>query len=449
MASAFASVQKKLEREIGEPFDAADPIFQCGSSPLTFLPIRPYEVQRLAHEHIHSYPFNEVPEGWRRLYTDASLWRAVHLNSSEDELETKFVELLDMAVILAGAPLRQELIHDIFSLMALNEEPLSGGGDGSSANDSAQPQGTVEHQEKRRKISHESSLCSNIPTTFSMDPTCRVIIPSCPISRRADMDLTAFQAQVDSDHEKHNNNQGPLPFIITKAVTHWPALSDDQKAWKNPKYWMKSTLNGRRLVPIEIGRAYTDDDWSQKIVPFGKFMRDYLLSSNGLTGYLAQHDLFAQIPSLCNDILVPDFCYSTPPTPQGRLPSSDDLTEVKKNIWLGPAWTTSPLHTDPHHNVLTQVFGYKYVRLYSPLQTENLYPRSTEGQVDMSNTSRVDVGQWMSGDILEIEEEYPLFKQAEYVDGILAPGDGLFIPRGWWHYVESLSVSCSVSFWWD
>jgi len=40
------------------------------------------------------------------------------------------------------------------------------------------------------------------------------------------------------------------------------------------------------------------------------------------------------------------------------------------------------------------------------------------------------------------------FKKAEYVEGILEPGDGLFIPVGWWHYVRSLDVSFSVSFWW-
>lgn len=27
-------------------------------------------------------------------------------------------------------------------------------------------------------------------------------------------------------------------------------------------------------------------------------------------------------------------------------------------------------------------------------------------------------------------------------------GEMLFIPSGWWHRVESLSVSFSVSFWW-
>jgi lysine-specific demethylase 8 len=35
-----------------------------------------------------------------------------------------------------------------------------------------------------------------------------------------------------------------------------------------------------------------------------------------------------------------------------------------------------------------------------------------------------------------------------YQECILTPGDALFIPPKFWHYVRSLSVSFSVSFWW-
>lgn len=33
-------------------------------------------------------------------------------------------------------------------------------------------------------------------------------------------------------------------------------------------------------------------------------------------------------------------------------------------------------------------------------------------------------------------------------DCVLEPGQMLFIPPGWWHYVRSTTVSFSVSFWW-
>jgi lysine-specific demethylase 8 len=41
------------------------------------------------------------------------------------------------------------------------------------------------------------------------------------------------------------------------------------------------------------------------------------------------------------------------------------------------------------------------------------------------------------------------FKKVEYLDCILGEGDVLYIPVGWWHYVRGLSVSFSVSFWWN
>jgi hypothetical protein len=99
-----------------------------------------------------------------------------------------------------------------------------------------------------------------------------------------------------------------------------------------------------------------------------------------------------------------------------------------------------------------------------------------EGGIDMSNTSRVDLSKWIcvvegwdgwsAADGLgerasddedemrdetaeELRKKFPDFERAAYCETILAPGDCLYIPRGWWHYVRSLSPSFSVSFWWD
>lgn len=42
---------------------------------------------------------------------------------------------------------------------------------------------------------------------------------------------------------------------------------------------------------------------------------------------------------------------------------------------------------------------------------------------------------------------FPLFKDAQYEEAVLGPGDMLYIPSKHWHYVRSLSPSFSVNFW--
>ena len=49
----------------------------------------------------------------------------------------------------------------------------------------------------------------------------------------------------------------------------------------------------------------------------------------------------------------------------------------------------TPAHTDPHHNMLAQVRGRKYVRLYPPSDLAHLYPFPS-GLT--SNTSQVCAG---------------------------------------------------------
>ena len=109
------------------------------------------------------------------------------------------------------------------------------------------------------------------------------------------------------------------------------------------------------------------------------------------------------------------------------------------NAWLGPAGTLSPLHHDPDHNLLAQVVGSKYVRLYSPAQTERLYPRT-------------DAVHRVSSQIVDPDAHdaarFPAFGGAPYADVVLNAGDVLYIPPRWWHFVEARETSFSVSFWW-
>jgi ribosomal protein L16 Arg81 hydroxylase len=109
------------------------------------------------------------------------------------------------------------------------------------------------------------------------------------------------------------------------------------------------------------------------------------------------------------------------------------------NAWIGPPGTVTPLHTDPHHNLLCQVAGVKRICLYAPSETPNLYPFKA-GLT--TNSSRIDV---RAPDL----DRYPRFAGAKGLECCLKEGLVLYIPPGWWHHVEAMTASVSVSFWWS
>ncbi|KAI9833122.1 MAG: hypothetical protein M1826_000489 [Phylliscum demangeonii] len=424
LQAAFQRIQESIQTSLD---DGLDNIHDCGRAATRLLEVlarkpshglppagqpdaqiigRLDDLIRLSHDKLHAYPFQDVPTCWRRLYSDASILKAMHEGSTEP---------LDLAIIMAGAPLRRALIDAIFAVLEDEEKEESD----DNNNDDEEERGA-----KRRKV--EFSSVALQPATVTH-----------PILR------TARLANYTT------------PMVITDSIAHWPALT----RWAAPSYLLRKTLGGRRLVPVEIGRSYTDEGWGQAIVPFGQFVRDHILADR--VGYLAQHDLFAQMPSLRNDVCIPDCCFTKPPpttktaTATAAAAGDDDGDDEDEdgdggaqddfpllNAWFGPAGTVSPLHTDPYDNILCQVVGSKYVRLYAPTETAKLYARGLEENgVDMGNTSQVDV------EAASSSSSFPLFAHARYVDAVLAPAECLYIPGRWWHYVRSLTVSFSVSFW--
>ncbi|KAH8240182.1 hypothetical protein KR032_011957 [Drosophila birchii] len=220
--------------------------------------------------------------------------------------------------------------------------------------------------------------------------------------------------------------QPEQPTLLLNTIEHWPARAK----WLDLNYLLR--VAGNRTVPIEIGSNYASDEWSQQLVK----IRDFLERQFGMKKakqeieYLAQHELFSQIPALKSDISIPDYCSISQEHPPGSV-------DIK--AWLGPAGTISPMHYDPKHNLLCQVFGSKRIILAAPKDTENLYPHDSEF---LGNTSQIDAAKLDT-------ESYPLLAKVKFYELLLQPGDCLYMPPKWWHYVRSEAPSFSVSFWWE
>lgn len=400
-------------------------------------------VLNYAHKKLYAYKYDQVPLYWKCLYTNALVLMSYYW----------LMEMVRDYDI--GDEADETCLHE--HIMFLDKAVISTNVRSLAFDGPRWTKATMECWERIIKEEEKAEMervgSEEVPKRLFSDeePFGRPTVQQ-PVQR-----LQVVWAVDQFEDYMMDPNKAPSPLIIPDLLTGWGAMNET--SWRDVNYLLSQTLGGRRQVPIEIGRSYVDMGWGQDIMSFGKFLDKYVLEggSEREPGYLAQYELFRQIPRLRNDIQIPDYCWvETPAHPTHIAKDQPKLEEPSLNAWFGPAKTITPLHTDGYHNLLCQVVGTKYVRLYSPHCTEILKPREDEGGVDMSNTSSLDIGViegWdeRNEDMSEQELKYQreALQDVDYFECILEPGDTLLIPMGWWHYVRSLSVSFSVSFWWN
>lgn len=367
----------------------------------------------MAWEQLHSAPWHAVHPAWRDAYALSCLHLAAH-HDARDALR-----VLDMGLLMGGRLLKPRLhsaISQAQQRLSVEEIKSSSGpfpshdDDGHDDDDGACPflTSTLEKATPFAS-SHLSSSSKNLKEKLPRGSL------SCEeVTRRVLLTVEDFLCKFFIQC---------LPVIITNAMTHWPAMTK----WRNMGYLME--VVGNRTVPVEVGEHYLASGWKQELMTMLELLKKLQVPEcpSSERAYLAQHPLFEQIPKLREDIIIPDYCAAT----------GGELQVI--NAWLGPNGTVTPLHHDPHHNLLSQVVGRKYVRLYSPDASSGMYPY---GEAMLSNSSQVDL------DIPDYTK-FPLAENLSFMDCILEEGEMLYIPPKWWHYVRSLSLSFSVSFWWS
>jgi hypothetical protein len=210
-----------------------------------------------------------------------------------------------------------------------------------------------------------------------------------------------------------------LPVIITGMMCDWPALT----AWTPDA--LRSRF-GERQVEVQAGRtkdeAYEINSSAHKrtmrfddfvdVISSGVRSNDhYMTANNSSKNKQALREMWADMRPL------PE--YLTPDGDAGFL-------------WIGPGGTITPFHHDLTNNFMAQVRGYKKVKLIAASELPHVYNH-------LHCYTQLDGG-------APDYARYPRLRQARIIECTIGPGEILFVPVGWWHYVEALEPSITMSF---
>lgn len=116
---------------------------------------------------------------------------------------------------------------------------------------------------------------------------------------------------------------------------------------------------------------------------------------------------------------------------------------IQPRLWIGNRVIT-PAHFDEYHNIACVVCGRREFTLFPPEQVKNLYIgpldfAPTGAAISMARLDRLD------------DPRFPRLRDAlaHAQQAVLEPGDAIYIPPLWWHYVASLErLNALVNYWW-
>ena len=198
------------------------------------------------------------------------------------------------------------------------------------------------------------------------------------------------------------------PVIIRGGIKDQKYFRD----WKSDDYMVKNF--GRTSVMVE--KAKVEDraaNTPMEDMPLSEYIKGY--SKPGNEWYIVQ-DVY---PHMLKDI---------------AMPKQLECHEMNNGfnmvvMWFSSGGTSSVLHSDEQENILSIVQGTKELLLWSPDQYKNIYALVGETAdrpgIAPINQRSVDM------------ELFPRVAEAVYQKASLQEGDMLYIPRKWFHQVES------------
>ena len=239
---------------------------------------------------------------------------------------------------------------------------------------------------------------------------------------------------------RHEVLPGCQPKILRGLVDDWPAVRAASESPHALMSYLGTFDNGTRVEAFFGdsaigGKYYYGEDlqgfnFERHMLKFPEAMQaivDAIDEPGGRSVYAGS------IP--CRDCL-PGFAANNP------MPLL--ASEAAPRIWLGTASNVSS-HYDTFDNLACVFAGRRRFTLYAPQLISRLYP----GPIDHTMAGPpVSLAASSPAD----DRRFPLFREVRDQAWVceLGAGDALYLPKLWWHQVESLApFNGLVNYWWD
>lgn len=209
------------------------------------------------------------------------------------------------------------------------------------------------------------------------------------------------------------------PVIITDLSKNWPAL--EKWTWA---YFQ--SIVGDKIVGVynnSRADANTPVNGADEYIRFGEYLD--MIQQGPVQLRIFLFNIFQHAPQIVTDFTWPDHLI------KGFL-------KKYPMLFVGGAGSVAHMHydIDLSHIFHTQFIGRKRVLLLDNNQSRLIYrmPLTVESAASFVNWhEQLD------------EEHFPALKRAKGYTAILAHGDTLFMPSGYWHHMEYMDSGFAMS----
>lgn len=226
-----------------------------------------------------------------------------------------------------------------------------------------------------------------------------------PIEKRSGLNRETFATEYLHPHQ---------PVVFTDLMDNWTAKTN----WTIDK--LKKNY-GHLEIPVvspnysKPGKGYMEPEMYMSL---GEYLT--LLERGPMPYRIFLWNIFKHVPKMCEDFQIPTIM--------------DGFFKDFPMMFFGGKGAITPMHydIDMSHVFLNQIHGRKRVVMFSPEQSAFLYhlPYSVASYVDINKPDY---------------EKYPALTKAHGWETILEPGETIFMPSGYWHYIEYTDGGYSIA----